>query len=81
MKLTKTTVKKLSAPDPSGKQTIYWDGDDKEAISGFGVLVSGVTSAKTYIVQHKLANRNTRRVTVGPTEVGGVGSPCKGDQA
>jgi integrase len=60
IKLTKRAVERLKAPDPSGKQRLVWDAE----LKGFGVLVSGVTLAKTYIVQRKLG-RLTRRVTVG----------------
>jgi hypothetical protein len=34
LKLTTTTLKKLRAPDPSGKQVIHWD----ETLRGFAVL-------------------------------------------
>jgi integrase len=60
IKLTDNVVKKLKAPDPSGRQVLYWD----KAMSGFGVLVSGKTSTKSYIAQHDLPDRRTRRVTV-----------------
>ena len=59
IKLTKRAIERL-APDPSGKQKLYWDAE----IKGFGVLVSGATNAKTYIVQREV-NRRTRRVTLG----------------
>jgi integrase len=61
LKLTATTVKKLRAPDPGGKQTIHWDTE----LRGFAVLCSGVTNAKTYIAQRDLPDGKTRRVTVG----------------
>jgi integrase len=62
MKLTKRAIEKLPAPHPSGKQQLVWDTE----LKGFGVLVSGATAAKTYVVQHKLKDGRTRRVTVGP---------------
>jgi len=65
LKLTKRAIEKLPSPDPSGKQTLYWDED----LKGFGVLVSGTTAAKAYVVQHKLPSGQTRRVTVGPVNV------------
>jgi site-specific recombinase XerD len=65
LKLTAHAVDKLKAPDPSGKQTLYWDED----LSGFGVLVSSVTSAKSYVVQADLKGGKTRRVTIGKTNV------------
>lgn len=65
MKLTKRAIEKLAAPGATGKQVLYWDED----LKGFGVLVSGTTTAKTYIVQRKLPNGLTRRLTIGPTNV------------
>ncbi len=44
LKLTKTAVERLQAPDPSGKQVLHWDTE----LRGFGVLCSGVTNSKTY---------------------------------
>jgi integrase len=66
LKLTATAVKKLPAPDPSGRQVLYWDSD----LKGFAVLCSGKTNSKTYIVQRDLPAKKgeqhgkTRRVTV-----------------
>jgi integrase len=62
--LTAAAIAKLPAPDPSGRQVLYWDS----ALTGFAVLVSGTTTAKTYIVQRDVAGR-TRRVTIAPTNV------------
>ena len=59
IKLTERAIAKLKAPDPSGKQTLYWDSD----LRGFAVLCSGKTNSKTYIVQRDLASV-TRRLTV-----------------
>jgi integrase len=59
-KLTEKTVARLRAPDPSGKQRVFWDAD----LRGFGVLCSGVSTAKTYVAQKDLPNGKTRRVTV-----------------
>jgi integrase len=59
-KLTKTAIEKLKAPDPSGRQVLYWDN----SLRGFGVLCSGVTSSKTYIAQRALPDGRTRRVTI-----------------
>jgi integrase len=61
LKLTERAILKLAAPDPSGKQTLYWD----TALKGFGVLVSGTTNSKTYIVQRALPDGRNRRVTIG----------------
>ena len=41
-RMTRRMVADLQAPDPSGKQVIFWDGE----LKGFGVLVSGKTTAK-----------------------------------
>jgi hypothetical protein len=57
MKLTKAAVMGLQAPHPSGKQTLIWD----TRLKGFGVLVSGVTPAKSYVVQHGL--RDPEQIT------------------
>jgi integrase len=64
-KLTVHSVEKLKAPDPSGRQQLYWDTD----LTGFGVLCSGATNAKSYIVQADLPGGITRRLTVGKTNV------------
>src|SRR5712692_11448637 len=50
VKLTKTAIEGIEAPDPSGRQAIYWDTVER----GFGVLVSGTTKAKTFIAQRRL---------------------------
>jgi len=65
IKLTAKAIAKLAAPDPSGKQKLTWDTE----LTGFGVLCSGVTSAKSFIVQRELPGRRTRRVTLGPVNV------------
>src|SRR5262245_49624969 len=67
IKLNKRSVERLPAPDPSGKQTLYWD----EELPSFGVLVSGTTSVKTYVVQHRIKGLGGkyRRVTIGRVEV------------
>ena len=52
LKLTKRAIERLPAPHPSGRQVLYWDTE----LRGFGVLVSGTTNAKTYVVQRKLPN-------------------------
>jgi integrase len=73
MKLTKGTKRRkgsvecLEAPDPSGKQTLYWD----EELPSFGVLVSGTSSVKTYVVQHRIKGLSGkyRRVTIGRVDV------------
>ena len=64
LKLTETAVRKIRAPDPSGRQRLHWDTE----LTGFGVLVSGKTAAKTYVVQREVDGRS-RRVTVAPANV------------
>jgi hypothetical protein len=59
-KLTERVIERLPAPDPSGKQTLHWDTE----LKGFGVLCSGVTNSKAYIVQRTLPDGKTRRVTI-----------------
>jgi integrase len=59
--LTEKKIERLKAPDQSGKQVIHWDDE----LRGFGVLCSGVSNAKTFIVQRALRGTGrTRRVTV-----------------
>ena len=66
LKLTKTAIARLKAPDPSGKQTLHWDTE----IKGFGVLCSGITNSKTYVVQREIKGKGkTRRVTIGAVNV------------
>jgi integrase len=60
IKLTERAVARLEAPAPSGRQIIHWDSE----LKGFGVLCSGVTNAKSYIVQRELPGGKSRRVTV-----------------
>lgn len=61
IKLTERTIEKLTAPDPSGRQVLYFDAD----LKGFGVLCSGVSNARTFIAQRDLPDGRTRRVTLG----------------
>jgi integrase len=61
IKLTEKELERLKAPTQSGKQEVAWDTE----VKGFGLLLSGKTSAKTYIVQRELPGGRTRRVTIG----------------
>ena len=61
LKLNARSLTTLKAPDPSGKQSLHWDTD----LKGFAVLCSGVSNARTFIVQRDMPNGKTRRVTVG----------------
>jgi integrase len=60
-KLTAKAVARLKAPTKSGKQEVTWDDE----LRGFGVLLSGVSSTKSYIVQRDIKGGKTRRVTIG----------------
>ncbi len=64
LKLSNTAINRLKSPDPSGRQCLHWDTD----LKGFGVLASGKTNARTYIVQRDV-NGKSRRVTIGATNV------------
>jgi integrase len=64
IRLTEKAINKLKAPNASGRQEIAWDSETK----GFGVLLSGVTSARTYIVQRDLKNGKTRRITIAKVD-------------
>ena len=64
IKLTNKSVAKIKAPDPSGKQKVVWDTE----VKGLGVVVSGVSSSKSYIAQRAIGvGGKLRRVTIGPT--------------
>lgn len=58
--LTERAIARMPAPDPTGKQVLYWDSD----LKGFALLCSGTTTAKTFVVQRDLPNGKTRRLTV-----------------
>ena len=62
MRLNERSVAGLAAPTTDGKPKIHWDADP--TMTGFGVLVSGATSAKSYVAQRAILGRS-RRVTVG----------------
>jgi integrase len=62
--LTVKAIAKLKAPTESGKQELYWD----QNLRGFGLLLSGVSNARTYVVQREIAGK-TRRVTIGAANV------------
>lgn len=64
LKLTARTVERLRAPTATGRQTLYWD----EAMPGFAVLASGVSAAKTYVVQGVIGGKE-RRVRIGRADV------------
>jgi integrase len=57
LKLTEKAVARLRAPDPSGNQILYWD----TALKGFGVLCSGTSDVKTFVVKGAVGGRVVRR--------------------
>lgn len=61
IKLNEKTIDRIKAPDPSGKQRLFWDSE----LKGFGLLVSGVSKTKSYVCQRDLPSGRTRRVTIG----------------
>jgi integrase len=61
MKLTESAIRRLPAPDPSGKQKLHFADEPK----GFAVLCSGVSNAKTFVLQRAI-NGRTRRITIAP---------------
>src|SRR5262245_27696842 len=65
IKFTAKAIAKLKAPDPSGKQKLYWDTE----LTGFAVLCSGVSASKSYVVQRDLPGKRTRRVSIGAVNV------------
>ena len=68
IKLTERAVERIKAPTGNGKQALHWDAE----LKGFGVLCSGVSKTKTYVVQRDVAGR-TRRVTIAQTNVLSLG--------
>jgi integrase len=65
LNLTERAIARMAAPDPSGKQVLHWD----TAITGLAVLCSGVSPAKTYVVQRALRDGRTRRITIGAVSI------------
>ena len=58
--LNQRCLDRLKAPDPSGKQKMFWD----RSLPGFGVRVSGSTNQMSFIAQRTLPNGRDRRVTI-----------------
>jgi integrase len=61
VKITESTVTRVKAPDPSGRQVLHWDSE----IRGFGILCSGSTTSKSWIVQRAIGSGKQRRLTIG----------------
>jgi integrase len=66
VKFTLIRIEQLPAPTKSGKQELYWDS----SLAGFGVLCSGKSPRKVYIVQRSVGvgGAAKRRITLGSTE-------------
>ncbi len=64
----KTPIVQVNTTWTPGRQRLHWD----TALTGFGVLASGKTAAKTYVVQREVDGRS-RRVTVDPSDDAGDG--------
>jgi integrase len=62
LKFTEKSVAKLPAPHPSGQQVFFWD----LSFAGFGVLLSGTSKAKTYVVKSHGVRRKIGRADVMP---------------
>ena len=60
VKFTEKSVAKLRAPAPSGRQQLHWD----LGLPGFGLLVSGVSDARTWIVKAAGKRRKIGRADV-----------------
>ena len=58
LKLTERAIRALKAPDPSGKQTFYWDTSQ----TGFGVLVSGKNDVKSFVAKGQLNGKGVLKV-------------------
>ena len=61
---THEELQRLAAPDKSGKQRVYLSKE----LEGFGVLVSGCSTTKSYIVQ-RIVDGRTIRLTIGQTRI------------
>src|SRR3954470_6981304 len=64
VKLTERTVARIEAPDPSGRKAFYWDTDQR----GLGLVASGTTAAKSWVVQTDVGKR-TRRIAFADAAV------------
>ncbi|MCH7935949.1 MAG: integrase family protein [Proteobacteria bacterium] len=60
IRLSESKIQNIRAPNPDGKQVIIWD----DQLRGFGVLVSGKTNSKSFVVQRDVGER-ARRITIG----------------
>ena len=72
IKLTDKSIDRLPAPHRNKQRPARWQAGTvlvRRAQGTSASLVSGTTSAKSYIVQHALKDGRRRRVTIGPCNV------------
>jgi integrase len=65
IRLNERAIARMRAPDPSGKDILYWD----TKTPGFGVRCSGATATKEFVAQRDLPGGKTRRVKIGPVSL------------
>lgn len=63
--LTERSIAKLAAPTPSGQQVYHWD----TTLRGFGVLCSGTSNLKTYVVQRDVHGKARRAKVAAVAEL------------
>jgi integrase len=66
LEFTERAIARLPAPDPSGKQVLYWDAG---GLKGFGVICSGTSNAKSFIVQRQVNGRGRRKAFAAVAEM------------
>jgi integrase len=57
MKLTERTLARIKAPTSSGNQELTWDTE----LRGFGVLASGTSNIRSFVVQRPVRGKKRRR--------------------
>jgi integrase len=60
--LTDDLIASFPAPDPSGRQVIYWDRE----VTGLGLQCSGSSRLKVWVVQHRNKRRTIERLQFMP---------------
>ena len=56
VRLTERMIARLDGPDPSGNKAFYWDTEQK----GLGLVVSGTTATKSWVVQSDAGGKTKR---------------------
>ena len=59
LKLTTRAIDRLRAPTPDGKQQLHWDTE----LRGFGVLLSGTSNSKSFVVQRDILGERAAAVS------------------